>query len=144
MHQAHFRTVCVEVFIVFHVPCNGIYQCTMKVSHSWVHHKSSRFVHHKQFSIFVNNIQRNVLCLDSVIVSGAIEHQSNHVVGTNFIVTLHRLIVHMHETSLCSLLNSVSTTMLKLFEHKLIHSQRLLTFVGNDAKMFVKLLIFVF
>ena len=110
----------------------------MKVSGAWMHHHTCRFVYHQEFVVFINDIERNILCLNGVFVSRSVEHQSDNVFRPYFIVAFYRMVVYMHKTRICRFLNTVATAVLQLVGHKLINAHGHLPLVYNDAQMFVQ------
>ena len=139
MHQSYLRVIRVEGRHIFQMPSYSINQCTMKITCSRMHNKPRRLIDNHQNIVFIDNIQRNILCFYRIIMLRTVEHQGDNILWTHLIITLYWHIVHMNITSIGSLLNTVTTGMLHSFKEELIYANRLLTFIYNDTEMLIQL-----
>ena len=92
-----------------------------------------------------NNVKRNIFGLYCVVILWPVEHQRNNVKRAYSVIAFHRLVVYVYKTGVCRALYAVAACVLQLFEQEFVNAQRLLSFVYDNAQMFIQLLpLFVF
>ena len=139
MDESHLRIVGVEARVVLQMPRHGINQCAMEVAGTGMNHHASGLVHNHQVVVLVDDVERDIFCLDRAIVAWTVEHKCHHVAWPYLIVTLHWSVVHMHEAGIGSLLNAVARRVLHLLLHVFVNTQGSLPGVYDEAEVLVQL-----
>ena len=138
MHKPHLWIVRVEILHVFHVPSHCIDERTGKVACTWMNHHASLLVDHHQCIVLVHDIQRNVLCHNTGIMLGTVEHQGDDIIGSHLIVALYGFSVDMNKTSISSILYAVTALIGILLGEELVYTHRCLTGIHLYLPMLVK------
>ena len=137
MNQSHFWIVRIEILHVFHVPCHCIDERTGKVTCTRMNYHASLLVDHHRRIVLVHNIQRNILCHNTGVVLGTVEHQGDDIIGAHLIVTLHGFPVDMNKPCIGSILYAVTALIGILFGEELVYTHRRLTGVHLYLPMLV-------
>ena len=108
MHETHAGVGDVIVWIVFKVPCQRIDQCAVVVAMAWMNAHAGRLIHHQQVFVFVNNVKRNILGYDLILIAGAVHHHRNLVARMHSVIAFHGCAVHTDALSLGGVLDAVA------------------------------------
>ena len=121
------------------MPRYGVDQRTVEIAHTGVHHQAGRLVDDHQLVVLINYVKGNVFGFYGRVVVRTVKHQRDDIARTHLVVALHRLAVHVDETRVSSLLDTVARRVLYVLRHKLVDAYRLLPPVYLHAQVFVEL-----
>ena len=105
MYQTGTWVVCLELYVPFEVPCNGVHHCSRVVAASRMYHHSRFFVDDHQLVVFVHNVERNIFGNNLQLLFWCFELYGNHIVRLYFVVCLDRIPIGKQVTAVGSFLN---------------------------------------
>ena len=136
VHQTHARVGHIIVGVIFEMPCESVDQRAVVVAVARVHTHAGRLVHHKQFGVFVNDVQRDVLRHDFVLIARAVHHHADDVTRMHAVVRFHGGAVHADALRLGGVLNAVARRSLDALDQIFVDAQQHLTLLYFIAIVF--------
>ena len=118
------------------MPCKGIYKRAVVIPVARMYHKTCRFVHYKHIAVFINYVERNILCDYLELVTRTVHYDLNHIERFYAVVALYGFAVDKDAAGFGSLLHAVARRFLKARDKKFVDAQQFLTLVGDKTEMF--------
>ncbi len=137
MHKSHSRVVDIIIGIVTEMKCKRVYEGSVIVAVTGMHHKPGRLVDHEQMLVLVHNVERNVLGYYLKLVTRTVHDHAHYIEGLYTIVGFHRLAVDENASGIGGLLYAVTRRLLDARHKKLVDTQQLLSLIGYKTEMLI-------
>jgi hypothetical protein len=111
----------------------------VEVAGTRVHDESGGLVHDHQVAILIDNVERNILSDNGIVVRWLMEHQGDSIGGPYLIVALHRTAIDMYEPRIGGFLYAVTAGMLHPHKQILVYAFRFLSLVDDKTEMLIEL-----
>ena len=124
VHQSHAWVGNVIVWVVLEMPGEGIDQCAVVVAMARMHAHSCGLVHHQQVVVLIDDVQRDVLGDNLILVARTVHHHRDLIARMHAVVALDGAAVHADALCLGGVLDSVARRSLDALHQVLVYAQQ--------------------
>ena len=93
VHKTHLWVIGIEFGIILQMPCHGIDECSVCISTARMYNQACRLVHDHEVIILIDNIERDILGDNGIVVGRGVECDHNLVAWLYLVVALYNLSV---------------------------------------------------
>ncbi len=140
MHEPEPGVIDVVVGIVFEMPCEGVDESAGIVAMPGMDHESRRLVDDENSLVFIDYIERDILCYYLKFIARTIHHDAHDIVGLHLVARLRGFAVDDYASGVGRLLNTVAGGLLHTVDEKLVDSYHLLALIRHETEMLIELL----